>query len=285
MLDTLRPVLEILAWSFRCLFSGKHPSLNWSNEAYNGRHKAGTPIAGWFNSTKRAEQMVQLCGRFKNWASCNSHRQLGKPGTTRKEADARMVCLEHVAWHSLATMPAGLLDLEQGTYPVLKLKAWNGRLMILFLAVALKGLSEPGDDLLRKERRAALAAAECVACIFDRSERAARLLTEQEAESISEAILKFLMIYKQLVKISVSRNCPRYKIIPKMHALLHVGEDVRDTRCNFRHFHCFMDEDYIGQMKELTIKLPKVGGGLEYRLLTRWLLRLGASRPLRAGAK
>ncbi|CAE7339484.1 unnamed protein product [Symbiodinium sp. CCMP2592] len=182
-------------------------------------------------------------------------------------------------------MPAGLLDLEQGTYPVLKLKAWNGRLMILFLAVALKGLSEPGDDLLRKERRAALAAAECVACIFDRSERAARLLTEQEAESISEAILKFLMIYKQLVKMSVSRNCPRYKIIPKMHALLHVGEDVRETRCNFRHFHCFMDEDYMGQMKELTIKLPKVGGGLEFRLLTRWLLRLGASRPLRAGAK
>eukprot|EP00439_Symbiodinium_sp_Y106_P042800 s93_g5.t1 len=181
-------------------------------------------------------------------------------------------------------MPAGLLDLEQGVFPVLKLKAWNGRLMILFFAIALKGLPDPGDDLLRKELRAALAAAECVACFFDRSERSARLLTEQEAESISEAVLKFLMIYRQLVKISVSRNCPRYKVIPKMHVLLHIGEDVRETRTNFRHYHCFIDEDFIGRMKELTIKLPKVGGGLEYRLLTRWLLRLGASKPARSGA-
>ena len=46
MLETLRPVLEILAWSFNCLFEGKHPKLNWNNEAYNGRHKAGTRIAG-----------------------------------------------------------------------------------------------------------------------------------------------------------------------------------------------------------------------------------------------
>ena len=184
----------------------------------------------------------------------------------------------------MATMTAGQFELENAVHPILKLKAWNGRLMILFLAIALKGLPEPDDDLLRKELRLAVAAADCVACFFDRSERSGRLLTKQEAEDISSATFKFLQLYRLLVKNSIARSCPRYKVIPKMHVLVHVAEDVLESRMNYRFYHCVVDEDFIGQMKELTIKLPKVGMGLEYRLLTRWLLRLGASRPLAGGA-
>ena len=121
----------------------------------------------------------------------------------------------------------------------------------------------------------------CSVCclIFDRSERSARLLTRQEAEAISDSILKLLQLYEQMIKLSVPRSCPRYKVIPKMHVLLHIVEDVVETRWNYRHYHCFIEGDVIGQLKDLTVKLPKVGLG--YCLLSRWLLRLGASKPIR----
>lgn len=180
--------------------------------------------------------------------------------------------------HSIATMTSGQFEMESGVHPILKLKAWNGRLMVVFLAIALKGLPEPEDALLGKEWRLAVAAAECLACFFDRSERSGRLLSQHEADDISSALFKFLQLYRLLIKNSLVRCCHRYKVIPKVHVLVHVAEDIRDTCMNCRQYHCFLDEDFIGQMKDLTIKLPKVGLGLEYRLLTRWLLRLGASR-------
>ena len=110
----------------------------------------------------------------------------------------------------------------------------------------------------------------CSVCclIFDRSERSARLLTRQEAEAISDSILKFLQLYEQIIKLSVARSCPCYKVIPKMHVPLHIAEDVVETRLNYRHHHCFIDEDAIGQLKDLTVKLPKVDLG--YCLLSRW---------------
>ena len=76
-------------------------------------------------------------------------------------------------------MTAGQLELEHGVYPILKLKAWNGRLMLLFLSLALKGLLETA--------RMVSATSECLACFFDRAERAPRLLSDYQAREIHEA--------------------------------------------------------------------------------------------------
>ena len=113
-------------------------------------------------------------------------------------------------------------------------------------------------------------------CVFDRAENAPRLLSELQAREIYDAAKTFLKMYAELMKLSIRRERPRYKIIPKFHVLWHIVSDVWECRLNCRHFHCFLDEDYMGQMKSMTERLPKIG--LEYRLLTRWLLRLGASR-------
>ncbi|CAE7253053.1 GMPR2, partial [Symbiodinium sp. KB8] len=99
------------------------------------------------------------------------------------------------------------------------------------------------------------------------------LLTE--AEAISDSILKLLQLYEQMIKLSVPRSCPRYKVIPKMHVLLHIVEDVVETRWNYRHYHCFIEGDVIGQLKDLTVKLPKadvfshIGDGKRLMLM-RW---------------
>ena len=43
---SLRPVLEILAWSWNVLFSGIHPSKDLHNGVYRGKYRAGSRIAG-----------------------------------------------------------------------------------------------------------------------------------------------------------------------------------------------------------------------------------------------
>ena len=71
---------------------------------------------------------------------------------------------------------------------------------------------------------------------FDRAERAPRLLSEDQDREIHEAALAFLKLYKQLLKLSIDRGHPRYKVIPKFHVFLHIAGDVWEYRLNFKFF-------------------------------------------------
>ena len=56
--------------------------------------------------------------------------------------------------------------------------------------------------------------------------------------------------------------------------MFHIVEDQCQTLLNARTFHTFVDEDFVGLFKNLVLQVPKEM--LEYRCLTRFLLRLRA---------
>ena len=177
-------------------------------------------------------------------------------------------------------MSSGMLSFESGggAFPCLTLKAWNGRLMLSFFEVVLKalcgtqGLIE--DDSLKEELVLASAATTSVAALLHHMETSPRYLNEQQAQMMFEACTTYLRLYQVLAHKSAERRRARWKAIPKMHLLLHLVEDQCRTKINMRSFGCFQDEDFVGQFKLLVAEVPKEL--LEYRCMTRFLLRLGA---------
>ena len=155
-------------------------------------------------------------------------------------------------------MTGGLLSWEGATYPRLDLKAWNTRLMTAFFHVVLHRLQEPGrlpdgmDALLRKEIQLAFGITNAMVTFLDRMERASRYLTGDQANEMFDACTTFLSLNEILAKVSHDRGVPRWKIVPKHHSLKHLSEDQVRTHLNCRHFHCFIDEDFIGFWKRLV---------------------------------
>ncbi|CAE7882330.1 unnamed protein product [Symbiodinium necroappetens] len=178
--------------------------------------------------------------------------------------------------HSQAMMTGGLLSWEGGTFPRLDLKAWNSRLMTAYFHVVLRRVRETiaddVDPLLRKEVSMAFACTNSIAAFMDQMERASRYLTPSEAQIMADAISGFLRLWEGLALISQRRQVPRWKAVPKHHTLRHLSEDQLRNLLNCRHFHSFVDEDFIGFWKGLVQAVPKEL--LEFRCLTRYLLRL-----------
>ncbi|CAE7291040.1 unnamed protein product [Symbiodinium microadriaticum] len=180
--------------------------------------------------------------------------------------------------HSQATMTGGLLSWEGGTYPRLDLKGWNTRLFTAFFYVVLNRLQQDTDrtdgmpPLLLKELRLAFGAVNAIAAFLDTMERSPRYLSEAQALSMSKACSTFLSLCEILALLSIQRQVPRWKAVPKHHAFKHLAEDQVLTKLNCRFFHSFVDEDFIGFWKGLVQAAPKEL--LEFRCLTRYLLRL-----------
>ena len=175
-------------------------------------------------------------------------------------------------------MPSGLLAWEQSLYPVLQLKAWNGRLFCIFFSVLLGGILRSGevtDELLFEEAKLVRVMCQLLEKFFSLSEQAPRFLSEAQAQEMNDAVLAFLRTYETLAKYGLQCGRRRFKIVPKFHVFKHIGEDVLRTRYNYRYYHCFLDEDYIGAWKTLATRTSKEL--MEFRLITRYLLRLRAS--------
>ena len=128
------------------------------------------------------------------------------------------------------------------------------------------------DALLRKEIQLAFGITNAMVAFLDRMERASRYLTGDQANEMFDACTTFLSLNEILAKVSHDRGVSRWKIVPKHHSLKHLSEDQVRTHLNCRHFHCFIDEDFIGFWKGLVQAVPKEL--LEFRGLTRYLLRL-----------
>lgn len=175
-------------------------------------------------------------------------------------------------------MTGGLLTWEGGTYPKLDLKAWNGRLMTAFFHVVLNRLQRDAlgndgmDPLLLKELRLAFGVTNAIVAFLDAMERAPRYLTGDQALDMAKACSTFLSLCEILALLSIQRQVPRWKVVPKHHTFKHLAEDQVRTLLNCRFFHSFVDEDFIGFWKGLVQAVPKEL--LEFRCLTRYLLRL-----------
>ena len=178
-------------------------------------------------------------------------------------------------------MSSGMLSFESGggAFPCLSLKAWNGRLMVVFFQVVLQTLCssrhlQPEDESLKEELGLASAATTAVTALLHHMETSPRYLTEQQAALMKEACTTYLRLYQVLAFKSAELRWCRWKAIPKMHLLLHLVEDQCKCKYNMRFFGCFQNEDFVGQFKLLVAEVPKEL--LEYRCMTRFLLRLEA---------
>ena len=175
-------------------------------------------------------------------------------------------------------MNSGLLAWEGSAYPSLQLKAWNGRVMTAFFAVVLKALdSREGvaDGDLKEEVKLASAATTAIASFLHSMETSPWFLTADQANSMRVAVETYLNLIQVLALLSHRRQKPRWKCVPKHHSMVHLIEDQSKSLINMRAYHTFLDEDFVGVFKALAQQVPKEL--LEYRCMTRYLLRLKAT--------
>jgi hypothetical protein len=191
-----------------------------------------------------------------------------------------LVWNKHYLRHSQGYLTAGMLHAGEG-YPCLTIKAWNGRLLVIFLDRCLRAYLQTKRDAGETpcaEVISASVAARAICAWFDAVERAGRYLTQSEASWIYRYGLSFLKSYSRLAIQSALSGTHRWKYIPKLHVFLHINEDMLQSKLNCRHTHCFKDEDHVGLIKRLAVRVHK-GPLFEFRILTRWLLRLGSWLP------
>ncbi|CAE7508782.1 unnamed protein product [Symbiodinium sp. CCMP2592] len=301
--ETLNPVMEVLSWSFGQLAAGGRHYLiemrgdwKWQKAFFCLKPRPANPLIlvpgfrpefiricamhtlhlgvlqllngsiftlledlCWFRaddagpSIKLPEKMILLCSRFKSWASANQLK------------------------HSQATMTSGMLGFEGGAYPSLNLKAWNSRLFVVFFEVVLKELvardTAAGNELLCKELKLASAATTAMCAFLAGMEASPRYMSDEQCRYLHESMQSFLELYEVLIATSLARGTARWKAVPKHHLAWHLVEEMDRSHYNVRFYHSFIDEDYIGQWKLLAQSVPR--DLLEYRCLTRYLLRLG----------
>ena len=166
-------------------------------------------------------------------------------------------------------------------FPCLTVKAWNGRLLVIFIDRCLEAKikserdsnQQPGVELLN-----ASVGTRSICRWFDLVERSPRNLEQQVANEIFDCGMCFLASYLRLAVHSVIQNGRRWKFLAKLHSFAHICEDMQITLINCRTFHTSRDEDMMGLLKRLAVRVHK-GPLFEYRILTRWLLRLASWDP------
>ena len=177
--------------------------------------------------------------------------------------------------HSQGFLTTGMLHIEAG-YPFLTCKAWNGKILLLFLDLCMEVLHQqkPGDT----EISLAFLCSRSLVCWFDRLSRYGRYLTPAEGAEIANFGHRFLKLYQRLAYHGVTHKLNRWKLLPKLHPFKHACEDMQSKLYNYRFVHTYKDEDFVGVMKKLCERVSK-GDLCEYRILTRFLLRLSTWVP------
>ena len=177
--------------------------------------------------------------------------------------------------HSQGYFNSGLLNVADG-YPALTCKAFNGRLMLVFLDRCCHTLAEqvPQDAEIIN----CCVAARALSAWFDLLERSPRFLDQTQKTGLHSLGMKFVNRLDRLAIIALVSGKSRWKLQPKIHAFIHINEDHLWFGYNARFVHCYLDEDHIGLTKRLALKVHR-GGLMELRILCRWLLRLGSWIP------
>ncbi|CAE7245657.1 unnamed protein product [Symbiodinium sp. CCMP2456] len=190
----------------------------------------------WGPAMDQASGLLAASGGFRAWATA-----------------------QHVE-HSVPFLTSGMLFGDGGPFPCLTLKAHAGKIFLLYIGGCMRDLmrrvADPEVKLASMMLDSLLRWFHLVETAPRRLQLPAFLCCSGEAGAASLSIL-------------------RWKLLPKHHAFAHVLEDSLLRRENPRAFHCFQDEDMIGQWKKLCSGTQ--GALMEYRLMARWLVRLGAS--------
>ena len=84
------------------------------------------------------------------------------------------------------------------------------------------------------------------------TDRAALILSVDEANAAYKFGRAYLKSYKQLALLALSTGALRWKVRPKCHYLDHSLRDMRKYRWNPRFFACWCDEDYMGRITRLA---------------------------------
>ena len=173
-------------------------------------------------------------------------------------------------------MTSGIMSAVDG-YPTLCRKAFNGRLRLIFLDRCVHTLADSSTSRDPEIVHACIAA-RSLSAWFDRLERSPRFLNQSQRVELHALGIKFVKTLERLAILGLVSNVNRWRLQPKVHALVHISEDHLAYGYNARCHHCYLDEDHIGLTKRLALKCHR-GGLLELRILLRWLLRLSTWEP------
>ena len=177
--------------------------------------------------------------------------------------------------HSQGWITSGLLNVVDG-YPTLCCKAYNGRLLVIFLDRCIHALAARVDG--DPEIYNACVAVRSLTSWFDLLERAGRYLCDQERVTLYSLHGKYVRALEMLAIIALKTDVSRWKLQPKLHPFVHINEDHLWFAYNARHYHCYVDEDAMGLFKNLAQKCHR-GNLLEFRIMCRFLLRLASWVP------
>ena len=172
-------------------------------------------------------------------------------------------------------MHSGLLNTTDG-YPTLCVKAYNGRILLIFIDRALHSLSETTQN---GEICNACVSARTLCAWFDLVERSPRFLDRPTRIELHRLGMKFVMTLDRLARLALLNDISRWRLQPKVHPFVHLAEDHLWHGVNCRTFHCYIDEDHVGLCKRLCQKVHR-GDLMELRVICRWLLRLASWDPL-----
>ena len=163
---------------------------------------------------------------------------------------------------------------ECGPWPCLTVKAHSGKIFLIYLGGCLRDLlSRKPDD---REIKLASWCVDSLLRWFHLVETSPkRFLSDAQAQGIADAGYSFLRLIMALANHGASLSIFRWKLLPKHHAYAHLLEDSLHRKENPRAYHCFQDEDMIGRWKKLCHGTQ--GSLMEYRLMARYLLRMGAT--------
>ena len=160
-------------------------------------------------------------------------------------------------------------------YPLLSLKAYNGRVFLPFICLCLRLLWQETADL---EVGLAYCCCQRLSAWMDGLERCPRYLSEAQANMLAGHALRFSEIYLKLVRLGIAKNALRWHLVPKFHVFVrHLALEVQARRYNPRFHHTYLDEDMMGTLKALCKRVHR--SWMEARVLGRWLLRLHVWKP------
>lgn len=172
-------------------------------------------------------------------------------------------------------MNSGILNTADG-YPTLCCKAFNGRLLLIFLDRCCHALAERVRD--DPELSNCCVAVRSLTMWFDIMERSGRYLDANQRFHLHSVGIKFVRVLERLAVLALLDGQARWRLQPKLHTFIHICEDSLWYGYNPRFYHCYIDEDHIGLTKRLALKVHR-GNLMELRMLCRWLLRLGSWLP------
>ena len=115
-------------------------------------------------------------------------------------------------------LTSGMLHDDSTGWPALRLKAYNGRIFLLYVRTALQACSKCPEQQGNQELALACLAAQALCLFFSLSERAGRYLNAVQSRELHSAGTTFLRCYTALARMAALAGVRRWHLLPKMHA-------------------------------------------------------------------